>query len=65
MATTLKSHSPTDEDVLIHEWRAERLAQLGLSTIIAQAAAGLFDWHEFARLIKRGCSPELALEIVR
>jgi hypothetical protein len=55
----------SEEDVLIHEWRAERLTRLGLSTIIAHAVAGLVDWHDFARLVERGCSPELALEIVR
>jgi hypothetical protein len=54
-----------DENALIHEWQAERFTKLGLSTIIAHAVAGLVDWHDFARLVDRGCSPELALEIVR
>jgi hypothetical protein len=53
------------ERTLIHEWRAEQLAKLGISRIVAQAFAGLVDWHDLARLIERGCSPELALEIVR
>jgi 16S rRNA G527 N7-methylase RsmG len=55
----------SDEDVAIHEWRAERLAHLGISTIVAQAVASFVDWHEVARLVERGCAPELALEIVR
>ena len=53
------------ERALIHEWRAEQLAKLGISRIVAQAVAGLVDWHDLARLIERGCSPELALDIVR
>ena len=54
-----------DEEVLVHEWRADQLAKLGISTIVAQAVASFVDWHELARLVERGCSPELALEIVR
>jgi hypothetical protein len=54
-----------DEEVLVHEWRAEQLTKLGVTTIVAQAIAGLVDWHELARLVERGCSPELAVEIVR
>ena len=53
------------ERTLIHEWRAEQLGKLGISWTIAQAVAGLVDWHDLARLVERGCSPELALEIVR
>jgi hypothetical protein len=29
------------------------------------ALADLVDWHAFADLVERGCSPRLALEIVR
>lgn len=54
-----------EEEALVHEWRAEQLTKLGVTTIVAQAIAGLIDWHDLARLIERGCSPELAVEIVR
>jgi len=54
-----------DEDVLVHEWRAEQLRRLGVRRTFADAFAGLVDWHEIADLVARGCSPELALEIVR
>ena len=54
-----------EEEALVHEWRAEQLAKLGVTRIVAQALAGLVDWHELAGLIDRGCPPELALEIVR
>jgi hypothetical protein len=53
------------EDVLVYAWRVEQLARLGLSSIIASAVASLVDWHDVARLVQHGCSPELALEIVR
>jgi hypothetical protein len=55
----------SDEETLVHEWRAEQLAHLGISTIVAEAVASFVDWREVARLIARGCSPELALDIVR
>ena len=54
-----------DEDALVHDWRVEQLVKLGISKIVPQAAATLVDWHELARLVDRGCSPALALEIVR
>jgi hypothetical protein len=54
-----------DEDVVVHEWRAEQLRRLGVHRTFADAFAGLVDWYEIADLVARGCSPELALEIVR
>ena len=54
-----------DELLRVHEWRAEQLEQLGFSRLIAEATAAVVDWHDAARLVARGCSPELALEIVR
>jgi hypothetical protein len=55
----------SDEDARVYAWRVERLSYLGLSNLVASAVAPLVDWHEIARLVERGCSPELALEIVR
>ena len=54
-----------EEEALVHEWRAKQLAKLGVSTIVAHAFGSLVDWHELARLINRGCPPDLAVEIVR
>lgn len=54
-----------DEDARVYAWRVERLSGLGLSNIVASAVATFVDWHEIARLVERGCSPELALEIIR
>jgi hypothetical protein len=55
----------SEEDALVYAWRVERLSGLGFSYVIASAVASFIDWHEVARLVERGCSPELALEIVR
>jgi hypothetical protein len=55
----------TDEDLRVHEWRAEQLHELGLPRRVAERFADLVDWHHVAALVERGCSPDLALEIVR
>jgi hypothetical protein len=54
-----------DEEPLVIEWRLEQLEKLGVSRIKAALFAGFVDWHEIAALVKRGCSAELAIEIVR
>jgi hypothetical protein len=53
------------QKLVVHAWRTEQLQRLGLPGILAEAFADLVDWHALARLVDRGCSPELALEIVR
>ena len=55
----------TEETRLVRAWRTEQLRRLGLHRIIAEAFADRIDWHALAELVERGCSPELALEIVR
>jgi hypothetical protein len=55
----------SEEGARVYAWRVEQLSGLGLSQVVAGAVASFVDWHEIARLIERGCSPELALEIVR
>jgi hypothetical protein len=52
------------EELRVYAWRVEQLARLGLSGVIADAVASFVDWHEVARLVQKGCSPELALDIV-
>lgn len=54
-----------DEHHVVHEWRTEQLQSIGLATLLAERFASVVDWHEVAGLVERGCSPELALEIVR
>jgi hypothetical protein len=51
------------EESRVYAWRVEQLARLGLSNVIADAAATLVDWHDVAHLVEKGCAPELALEI--
>ena len=53
------------DDERVHHWRIEQLRGLGLSRRVAERFADLVDWHELADLVARGCSPDLALEIVR
>jgi hypothetical protein len=55
----------TDEEQLVIEWRLEQLEKLGVSRIKAALFAGFVDWHDIAALVARGCSAELAVEIVR
>jgi hypothetical protein len=55
----------SDEELLVHAWCTEQLQGLGLPRIVAESFAALVDWHAVAGLVARGCSPELALEIVR
>jgi hypothetical protein len=50
---------------LVRAWRVEQLRRLGLASTLAEAFADLVDWRALAALVDRGCSPELALEIVR
>ncbi len=52
-------------DETVHAWRSEQLRRLGLTRLCAETVADGVDWHELAELIERGCSVELALEIVR
>jgi len=54
-----------DDDLVVHAWRAEQLHRLGLHSVIAETFADLVDWHALEALVARGCSPELALDIVR
>jgi hypothetical protein len=54
-----------DEEYVVNAWRAEQLRHLGLSPTLAAVFAGLVDWHQIAKLVERGCSAQLAVEIVR
>ena len=62
--TTEDQCERVDEEILVHEWRAEQLQRIGLSSLMAEGFAGRIDWHDLAQLVARGCSPELALDIL-
>ena len=53
------------DDLLVHEWRVRQLTRLGIPWSLAQAAADPVDWHQVATLVRRGCPPRLALQIIR
>ena len=55
----------TDEELRIHDWRAERLRELGVPRVIAEWFADRVDWRDVAALVERGCPTGLALEIAR
>lgn len=63
--TSIEVDDGADEDLLVHEWRAEQLERLGIPGWLADIVADHIDWHEIAALVTRGCSPRLALDIVR
>ncbi len=53
------------DDLLVHEWRVTQLTRLGIPRSLAQATADPVDWHQVAKLVRRGCPPRLALQIVQ
>ena len=52
------------EELLVHNWRVDRLTRLGVPGSLAEVYADRLDWHRVARLVQRGCPPRLALRIV-
>jgi hypothetical protein len=65
METATTSHEIVEHRELpVHNWRVERLTGLGVPPALAEAYADRLDWHQVARLVHRGCPPELALRIV-
>jgi hypothetical protein len=58
-------HEIIEKQDPVHQWRAARLARLGIPRPVAEAAAGQVDWHQVAALVQRGCPPRLALRILR
>lgn len=63
---TMIRHEAIDPDGLrVHNWRAEQLKRLGIPAALAEISADHVDWHQVARLVQRGCPPQLALRIVR
>jgi hypothetical protein len=62
---TVTSHEVIDHsEPHVHRWRVSRLKHLGISELLAEVYADHLDWHEVARLVHRGCPPQLALRIV-
>lgn len=55
----------TDEELRVHDWRAEQLRGLGVPRTLADRFADHVDWRAVAGLVHRGCPATLAIEIVR
>lgn len=55
----------TVEDERIREWHATFLIELGVDRTLACEHANDVDPHEVARLVGKGCPPDLAVEIIR
>lgn len=53
------------ESCAVHAWRVNQLTRLGLPQPAAEAVADKVDWHEVARLVKRGCPAPLAVSIIQ
>ena len=52
------------DESLVHNWRVSQLTRLGVPGTLAEIYADHIDWHQVARLVRRGCPPGLALRIV-
>jgi hypothetical protein len=48
----------------VHDWRVSQLIRLGLAWPVAEAVADRVDWHDVAKLVKRGCPAALAVTII-
>jgi hypothetical protein len=66
MVTQVEELDPRAREIRrVRAWRVEQLRGLGLAPVLAIAFADVVDWHAMAALVDCGCSPELALQIVR
>jgi hypothetical protein len=64
-SATAAPHEQVDpESGAVHNWRVNRLTELGLSRRAAELVADQVDWHEVARLVRHGCPVSLAIAIV-
>jgi hypothetical protein len=64
-ARTAVDRDGGEEHLALVYWRADQLARLGLSRLVALSFAETGDWREVAALVDRGCPPEVALRIAR
>ena len=64
MTSPTTGHEVVDHDtLLVHTWRVSQLTRLGVPGTLAEIYADRVDWHQVARLVRRGCPPGLALRI--
>jgi len=66
MEQSTTGHDAVEDGMLsVHRWRVSQVARLGIPATLAEMYADRIDWHQVARLVRRGCPPRLALRIVR
>ena len=51
------------EERSVYDWRVSQLTRLGIPGPSAEVYADRIDWHQIARLVQRGCPPQLVLRI--
>jgi hypothetical protein len=65
MEQSTTGHDAVDDGMLsVHRWRVSQLTRLGIPGTLAEMYADRIDWHQVARLVRRGCPPRLALRTV-
>lgn len=64
-AVAAPKEAPDPDASRLHAWRVTQLARLGLARPVAEAVADHVDWHEVAKLVRRGCPAELAVMIIQ
>jgi hypothetical protein len=65
MPTAETNVRPTEQE-LVEQWRAEELERAGYppAAAVELATRTDVDLHRAAELLQRGCTPELALQIL-
>jgi hypothetical protein len=63
LTTNVEEGRGAEERRRVNRWRIDQLVRLGVSSVLAETFADVVDWHQIARLVERGCPPDLALEI--
>ena len=64
--TTAETNVRPSEQELVERWRAEELERAGYPADLAEELATRtdVDLHRAAELLKQGCTPELAVQIL-
>jgi hypothetical protein len=67
MSTTAETNVRPTEQELVERWRAQELERAGYPDTVAVELAmrSDVDLHRAVELLEKGCSPELAAQILR
>jgi hypothetical protein len=56
MERPITGHDAIDHDEFsVHDWRVSQLTRLRIPGPLAEIYADRIDWHQIARLVRRGC----------